>query len=363
MMRHVLTRSGGIAGVAVGLLLVAGPVGAQVQLSSKSMELKIDGRIHFQYNHTSAAEALLGNTFFIRRARLEIEAKVNDFISGRIQPEFGEGTVGLRDAFVTLNFGPGLRTTFGQFKRPFDVFELTSSSQILVIERAGGVRGIPGCSGVSSVCSLSRFTEKLGFSDRDIGVMVDGALGSSGFKYYASITNGRGPNNSIDENATKSYTGRVEYAVSGLRIGGHIGVHDYPADTLGTNKYATAFGADVDWGHFEKPGPHVQAGIVYGDNWLNVVATDPSTFVSGQVIATYMFPVNENKYLYGIEPLVRASWGDPDTDVSDDTGWIFTPGLVLYMAGRNKFAVNVDVWKPAIGNTEYSIKAQTYLYF
>ena len=362
-MRHVFARSAGIAGVAVGLLLVAGPVGAQVQLSSKSMELKIDGRIHFQYNQTSSDQALLANSFFIRRARLEIEAKVNDFISGRIQPEFGEGTVGLRDAFVSLTFGPGFRTTFGQFKRPFDVFELVSSSQILVIERAGGVRGVEACSGVGNVCSLSRFTEKLGYSDRDIGVMVDGALGSSGFKYYASITNGRGPNNDIDENATKSYTGRVEYAVSGLRIGGHVGVHDYPYDTTGTNKYATAFGADVDWGHYEKPGPHVQAGVVYGDNWKNLGVTDPSKFVSAQAIATYMFPVKDNKYLYGIEPLVRASWGDPDTDVSDDTGWIFTPGLVVYMSGRNKFAVNVDVSKPAVGDTEYSIKAQTYLYF
>ena len=362
-MSNALARSIATAGLAVGLLAIAGPVGAQVAVSSKSMELKIDGRIHFQYNQTSSDQALLANSFFIRRARLEIEAKVNDFISGRIQPEFGEGIVGLRDAFVTLNFGPGLHTTFGQFKRPFDVFELVSSSQVLVIERAGGVRGVDACSGVGNVCSLSRFTEKLGFSDRDIGVMVDGALGSSGFKYYASITNGRGPNNDIDENATKSYTGRVEYAVSGLRIGGHVGVHDYPNDSTSANQYATAFGADVDWGHYEKPGPHVQAGILYGDNWRNLKAADPSKFVSGQVIATYMFPVKENKYLYGIEPLLRASWGDPDTDVSDDTGWIFTPGLVLYMVGRNKFAVNVDVSKPAVGDTEYSIKAQTYLYF
>jgi hypothetical protein len=362
-MRQELARTARIVVVAVGLLAMAGSAGAQVVVSSRAMELKIDGRLHFQYNQTSAEGALLSNTFFVRRARLEVEAKVNDFISGRIQPEFGEGTVGLRDAFVTLNFGPGLHTTFGQFKRPFDVFELTSSSEILVIERAGGVRGIVGCAGVDGVCSLSRFTEKLGYSDRDIGVMVDGALGTSGLKYYASITNGRGPNNDIDENATKSYTGRVEYAVSGLRIGGNLGVHDYPKDSTGTNAYANAFGVDVDWGHYETPGPHVQAGVLYGDNWLNRGVTDPSKFVTAQAIATYMFPVNDNKYLYGIEPLARASWGDPDTDVSDDEGWVFTPGLVFYLTGRNKIALNVDVWKPAVGDTEYSIKAQTYLHF
>lgn len=362
-MRQLFSRPVGTVAAAAVLLVTAGSAGAQVVVSSKAMELRIDGRLHFQYNQTSAEGAQLSNTFFVRRARLEVEARINDFVSGRIQPEFGEGTVGLRDAFVTLNFGPALRTTFGQFKRPFDVFELTSSSQILVIERAGGVRGIPGCAGVGSVCSLSRFTERLGYSDRDIGVMVDGRVGSSGLNYAASVTNGRGPNNDIDENATKSYTGRVEYAVSGLRIGGNLGVHDYPNDSTGTNRYATALGADVDWGRFETPGPHVQAGFVYGDNWLDLSRTDPSTFVTAQAIATYLFAIDQNEYVYGLEPLLRASWGDPDTDASDDAGWVFTPGLVVYLTGRNKIAVNVDIWMPAVGDTEYSIKAQTYLHF
>jgi len=154
-MRQLFSRPVGTVAAAAVLLVTAGSAGAQVVVSSKAMELRIDGRLHFQYNQTSAEGAQLSNTFFVRRARLEVEARINDFVSGRIQPEFGEGTVGLRDAFVTLNFGPALRTTFGQFKRPFDVFELTSSSQILVIERAGGVRGIPGCAAASARSAAS----------------------------------------------------------------------------------------------------------------------------------------------------------------------------------------------------------------
>jgi hypothetical protein len=107
----------------------------------------------------------------------------------------------------------------------------------------------------------------------------------------------------------------------------------------------------------------VQAGFVYGDNWQNLTTPDPTTFVSGQAIATYLFPIAENRFMYGIEPLARVSWGDPDTAVDADDGWVFTPGLVLHFVGRNKFAVNVDIWKPATGDTEYSFKAQTYLHF
>jgi hypothetical protein len=356
---HWFVTTAAIGVVAAG----AQPAHAQVEISSKAMSMKINGRVHFQFNHTSVESAQLPTTFFVRRARLSIDVKVNDFVSGRVQPEFGEGVTGLRDAYVRLNFAPGFRTTFGQFKRPFDLFELVSSTQILVIERVGGVRAIDGCAGVGSVCSFSRFTEKLSYSDRDLGVMVDGALGSSGLQYMASVTNGRGPNNDIDENGSKSFTGRLEYNVGKLRVGGHVGTHDYPNDSTGTDEFGTAFGADVDWGAFEKPGPHVQAGFVYGDNWKNLTTPDPSKFASAQVIGAYMFPVTENRFLYGVEPVFRASWGDPDTDVSDDEGWVFTPGVMFHFTGRNKFAVNVDVWTPATGDTEYSLKAQTYLHF
>jgi hypothetical protein len=314
---HWFVTTAAIGVVAAG----AQPAHAQVEISSKAMSMKINGRVHFQFNHTSVESAQLPTTFFVRRARLSIDVKVNDFVSGRVQPEFGEGVTGLRDAYVRLNFAPGFRTSF------------------------------------------SRFTEKLSYSDRDLGVMVDGALGSSGLQYMASVTNGRGPNNDIDENGSKSFTGRLEYNVGKLRVGGHVGTHDYPNDSTGTDEFGTAFGADVHWGEYEKPGAHVQAGLVYGDNWKNLTTPDPSKFASAQVIGAYMFPVTENRFLYGVEPVFRASWGDPDTDVSDDEGWVFTPGVMFHFTGRNKFAVNVDVWTPATGDTEYSLKAQTYLHF
>ena len=67
----------------------------------------------------------------------------------------------------------------------------------------------------------------------------------------------------VDENGTKSYTGRLEYRGSGLTFGAHVGAHDYPNDSTGTDEYAVAFGADVDWGQYEQPGAHIKAGVVY----------------------------------------------------------------------------------------------------
>ncbi len=53
------------------------------------------------------------------------------------------------------------------------------------------------------------------------------------------------------------------------------------------------------------------------------------------------------------------SWGDPDTDVDDDEGVLITPGVVLHFTGRNKFALNADIYSPGEGDTEWSFKAQT----
>ena len=74
--------------------------------------------------------------------------------------------------------------------------------------------------------------------------MFDGRIGSSPFRYYAAMQNGGGDFKRVDENSAKSYTGRLEYDVAGLKVGAHVGVHDYPNDSTGTDEYAVAFGGE-----------------------------------------------------------------------------------------------------------------------
>ncbi len=62
---------------------------AQVEITSDTTTIKLTGRLHLQFNHTSAEGAELPTTFFVRRARLTAEITVNDFVYGKIQPEYG----------------------------------------------------------------------------------------------------------------------------------------------------------------------------------------------------------------------------------------------------------------------------------
>ncbi len=387
----VAAGGGGLGRLIRPVLLLAGAcavplagVRAQVEIDAHAIRLGIAAYVHAQLN-TTTVEGEREADFLIRRARLALEVNVNDFVTGYIQPDFGKGEAALQDAYVRLNFNPAFRATMGQFKRPFDLFELTSSTQILVIERDGAVRGIDACGSVGGTCSFSRLSGELQYSTRDIGVMFDGAFGngvrSDGnglrggvFRYMLAVTNGPGQNVE-DENGSKSYSGRIEVTpVAGITVAGNVGVHDYLepiAADLAENEYAFAFGGDVEVGNFDR-GVHFQGGLITGDDWMTLVAGTPATFLAAQGILTYKLPVspaacrpeaNSRCFLSAVEPVARVSWADPDTDLADDEAILATGGLVLHLVGRNKLAANVDVWIPQVGDTEWSLKVQSYLHF
>jgi hypothetical protein len=348
------------AAALVALIALTPPLAAQTTFHTHAAEITIGGRLHTQFN-TSSVDSEPGSDMLIRRARVDALVKINDFLSGFVQPEYAGSKAFLQVAYVRLNFAPALHAMIGQYKRPFDLFTQTSSTDILVIERTGTIRGVGACAGVGGMCSYGQFMEKLRLSTPDIGVFLDGGDPSGRFNYLVAVTNGTGQNLS-DENGTKSYSGRVVVAPSpNLHLSANVALHDYVKPS-GANGYAGEMGGDLELGNFTR-GLHIQAGAVTGDNWLNYLAGGPSRFVTAQAILTYKFPVKRPPYAESIEPLARVSWGNPDTATPQDGGLLLTPGIVWFVSGRNKFAANIDVWHPQTGATEWGVKVQSYLYF
>jgi hypothetical protein len=341
-----------------GAALSLAPSQASAQeISARDASIRIGGRLHSQYSASSVEAA--ESDFFFRRVRLIADISVTDFFSARVQPDFAGGETQLQDAYVRFNFSDGFRVSMGQFKRAFDLFELSSSTDLSIIERDGRVEGVSGCAGVSGACSYSRLTEKLAFAGRDQGVKVEISGGSVSFQ--GTVTNGTGINTS-DENDAKSYSGRLSFGVSDdVTVSGQVGVHDY-LDPNEETAYAPAFGADVEFGGW-RDGLHVQAAVATGDNWRVLDASDePVSFTTYQGVVSYYAPIDNPRFA-GVEPLVRLSFADPNGDGADDGAVIFTPGLMLYVQGKNKIGFNVDVFSPQTGDTEYSFKLQAFLYF
>lgn len=336
-----------------------------VEVKSKAKEITLTGRMQSQFN-TSSVEGELGSEFLIRRARITVEVELNDFVEGKVQPDYGEGKFTLKDAFMKLNYSPDLSFRIGQFKRPFDLFELTSSTKILVVERALRIRGVSGHRSYSSL------TEKLGFADRDIGVEVAFKSKDKKLGITAAVTNASGanavPSKTDGALGEMQYTGRVllkPVEDQDLAFGFGASLRPYETDSV-TVEYAPAVEGDIELGNFDE-GAHIQAGFLWGENWTVSVpdTASPPKFMSVQVIGGYRIPVADSKYVEAVEPILRVSFADPNGDMDDDGGILVTPGIQFFFTGRNKIAVNVDVFMPQSDaeDTEYSLKAQSSVHF
>ena len=338
------------------LFLVPSAASAQLRVEGRGASLTIGGRVHAQYSRSSVDgdgdEPDAVDDFFFRRARIEVDARVSDFLDGRAMVDFATGSADLTDAYLRLTFDPAFRIAFGQFKRAFSIFELASSTELLIIERDGRIEGLSDCPGVESVCTFSRMTEALEVDDRDIGVRAEGRLGER-VEYMATLTNGEGKN-TPDVNDAKSVSVRVAVEVApDVVIAGFAGSHDYLDENEDTER-ARALGADLEVGTF-RDGFHLLAGVVGGDNWL---AGPDADFLTTQALASYYVPLGGR--LAGIEPLLRASWTRP---AEGESAVLLTPGLLLYVQGRNAIGFNLDRYDPAEGPSEWSFKAQVFLYF
>ena len=326
-------------------------------ISARSANVRVGGRMHAQYSASSVSSST--NDFFFRRVRLILDVTVSDLFSARLQPDFAGGKTALQDAYVRLAFTDDFRVSLGQFKRAFDLFELSSSTDLSVIERDGRVEGVSECTGVTGTCSYSRLTEKLSFAGRDQGIRVDASMGRISF--LGTITNGTGVN-VADENNSKSYSGRLTLAATPeFAVSVQYGVHDYLAeDDIST--YAEAWSIDGEVGTW-RDGLHLQAAFASGDNWKAVDAGGaPVAFLAVQGLASHYISLGGSRFA-GVEPLARLSYADPDRTTDSDGTVIFTPGLMLYVQGKNKIGVNVDGLFPQTGPNEFSFKTQAFLYF
>ena len=112
-----------------------------LRVRANAAEITLSGRVQAQLNTTSV-DGLPPTEAILRRLRLGIDFRINDFISGRIHPELSSSQLSLGDAYGQLNFSPAAQLQVGRFQRPFGTIEEQSSLRILPIERGTRIRGV-----------------------------------------------------------------------------------------------------------------------------------------------------------------------------------------------------------------------------
>lgn len=114
-------------------------------------------------------EAGLGvDQFFVRRARLMLQATLGGRHDARVQANFGQGRVELQDAYVSTRLTPALNVQAGKFKVPLGLEWLRAPTDLTLVEL-----GLP-----------SALVPR-----RDVGLMLHGAP-SRRIDYQAGVFNG-----------------------------------------------------------------------------------------------------------------------------------------------------------------------------
>jgi hypothetical protein len=337
--------------------------------------IRVTGSMQVQgyyYDRTSFAPDSGLSDFFLRRARIEAEGEINEYVKVKIQPSYegGRGLVQeptvicgaagqpctvtggrtgfrLRDAFIDVAlFKPASATNvvfrFGQEKRPFNRYSLTSSRNLPSIERGAG-QGLPGL----QAFDLANVN---GFSEHDIGVsttLTTALAGGRRVTLKAAAYNGEGETVLRDRNNAKSFGFRATVDVwRKLNVGASYFSHDNPNLAAGRDSTYrnTAWGVDGQWG---KPG---DAGLfVLADYFQGRDLTKAARRILGfGGVAAYHFRVRRaESWLYAIEPMVRWDVGNLNRDISgaalvsalDNKYHLFTAGVGLYLASKAQFRI------------------------
>lgn len=350
------------------LVLLAGATSAAAQVvHAGPLTLDLTGRAQVQLNTTSIGEAELGPdagiasvAFETRRIRLGTAFAFDEWITGVMEVDFGGPTASLTDAFIDVALSDAFAVSAGQLKKPFGLFELTSNTKILTVERTARLRGLEDYLGSIPGDAHTLLAEN-GYLGRDIGVVLHGELGRVG--YAGGVFNGSGPN-AREALGSKAYAGRLAVVVTeALVVGAAVSRQPmaFPGPD-GDERSGTAWAVDAELGAFRAPGLHVMAEIMGGDDPL--FAADVEGAMLGAQAAAGWF-VRRSGRVEGFEPVLRVSWGDPDTDVEANEGLLVTPGVNLYFTGRNRLMLNGDVYVPAQDGREaqYGFVTQLQIYF
>ena len=368
----------GMVFAAAAALLLSVPAAAQqLHLEAGPVKLTFTGRMQFQYNTTSVALAEeaspAGSTFETRRVRLAASFVIDDWITGMVEPDFALGRLQIRQAWMELGFHPAFGLRAGQWKKPFSLIQLTSSTQTPMIERTVRIRGLDAAleetapagtltqfRGTTLLGEEQELLEVLGYDSYDMGAAVRGKV--SRFGYEVGVFNGTGSDRR-DENGGKTIAGRATYAVPvsvPVTLGVAVSRRDYPEETDAgiETEYGTAFEADLEVGAYRRPGVWLLAEYATGSNLVD------DDFRGAQAVATYYVPTGHER-IEGVEPVFRWSYGDPNTSVEDDAGMLLTPGLNFHFHGRNKLMLNWDWYLPQgdVFANENAFRAQVQLAF
>lgn len=343
--------------------------GIKVTSADKNFEASLGGRIHFDAYAFDKDIAPTTDTTEFRRARLTLSGKAwgweykmeNDFAAGN-------NLDGIRDLYIAKSMLGG-KVTIGHFKPYRSMEELTSSNEILMMERPGasatgiysgrqfqqgvgylraGSNYTLGASAFNMRSAPTARTEGVGFSARGTWAPIDN--GSTTLHLGASYSHENLNKGTPNVSAVSNYAGRRGPSLTMATTTAAVGVNESQVDTYGLEAafvngpfFVQSEYANAGYGQANGSTQDVETWYVQGSWMLNGgkkaykaatgVFGSPTVAGKGLWELTARFDVMENKDLmdtkttstilglnYYINPNMRMmlNWTQGENDKTGD---------------------------------------------
>ncbi|UCC39527.1 MAG: hypothetical protein JSV96_17385 [Candidatus Aminicenantes bacterium] len=288
-------------------------------LVSSSQALKLGAYTQVRYTHWEGGH----DGFRIKRTRVGLKGEIVKNINFSLQIDATKSTI-LLDSRVGISFSPESELAFGQFKVPFSLENLTSTSLLDTINRSQTVEKL--CPG-----------RDIGSGGRDIGVTFSGKYSRA--EYTVGIFNGSGINK-YDDNDEKDVALRlVLYPVSSVGVG--ISYYDgkYSSDSGASPERRDRTGVDI----YFTEGPLTVKGEY-------IFARDGRIDRNGWYVQGNYYLIQEKT-----QAIIKYDVLDRNRDIQGDRLEVITLGLNWFFYKKTKFQINYEYHKEGLTKSNESV--------
>lgn len=347
-----------------------------MESADESFRLRITGQIQADYrNFLDNDDTTDIDSFFVRRARLGIEATMLNYYEFRLLPDFGQVQARLLDAYLNVHYCDWFQVEMGKFKQPFSFEQLIQDRFVPTIERSIIDQLVPA---------------------RDVGIMLHGQkLFDDRLDWAIAVSNGE-INGDADTNPHKDLAARLAWRpfnepdaccwIRGLQLGisattGNEGEPISPASlrtpaTVRWFQYNPTVRAD---GNRERWSPELSyfngpfglaAQYLHEEQEMRPSSTGPGSKIlvdvpttGFYVMSTYLLTEEERtSYSQAIEPLAPF---DPHCPFVAPGAWEFVARVSRIRVGDEVFASGAgrlaDPTRFSSGATEMTLGVNWYL--
>ncbi len=311
------------------VLVLPSSAGQEESAFAENSSVELNGYVQVRYTNYWDTGT---DGFRIRRARLGFKGEILKNVNFKLQVDGTRSTI-LLDAAVEISSIPYATLSFGQFKVPFSLENLTSSSALDLVNRTQTVEQL--CPG-----------QDIGSAGRDIGVAASGKF--SILEYTLGVFNGSGINRT-DMNDQKDIIGRLILRPLNSLV---IGVSHYIGDqrpifgAAHVNRDRT--GVDV---FFSKGPAFIKGEYIFAKN-------DQDESAGWYVRGAYSFIPEK------LQALINYDSYDWDLDLAGNRMDVLTFGVNWYFSQKTKLQINYEHHRDEFSDTTYDVfLAQFQAYF